>query len=127
MPRFKFKYRTWVTIVAIIGLIGGAGFGALRTWEAELFGGEEPAAQTQAAGARAAAGGGQFAAGGQAGQRGTGGQTAQQGAGGQAGQGAGAATTGGAAAGARQGGGTLALAVRAVRPVVAAPLGRSSP
>ena len=62
MPRFKFKYRTWVTIVAIIGLIGGAGFGALRTWEVELFPGDEPAAQTQAAGARAAAGGGQFAA-----------------------------------------------------------------
>ena len=108
MPRFKFKYSTWVIIVAIVGLVGGAGFGAVRTWEAELFGGEEPAAQTQAQ-----TGGGQFAAG-QAGQRGAGGQTAQQSSGGQAGQGAGAATTGGAAAGARQagaagasGGGTL--------------------
>ena len=104
MRRFKFKYRTWVTIAAIIGLVGGAGFGAFRTWSAELFPGDEPAAQTQAAGARAAAGGGQFAAAGQGGQRSAGGQTAQQGAGGQAGQGTGAATTGGAAAGAGQGG-----------------------
>ena len=92
MARFKFKYRTWVITIAIIGLVGGAGFGAFRTWEAELFPGEEPAAQPQAAG------GGQFAAAGQGGQQGAGVQTAQQGAGGQAGQGA------GAAAGARQGG-----------------------
>ena len=97
MSRFKFKYSTWVIVVAIVGLVGGAGFGGFRAWSDELFPGEEPA-QTQAAGARAAAGG-------QAGQQGAGGQTAQQGAGGQAGQGAGAATTGGATAGASQGAG----------------------
>ena len=98
MSRFKFKYSTWVIVVAIVGLVGGAGFGGFRAWSDELFPGEEPA-QTQAAG------GGQFAAGGQAGRQGAGGQTAQQGAGGQAGQGAGAATTGGATAGASQGAG----------------------
>ena len=92
MPRFKFKYSTWVIIVAVLGLALGASGAALRTYSAELFPGEEPAAQTQAAGARGTAGGGQFAAAGQAGQRGTGGQAAQQ-------------STGGAPAGARQGGG----------------------
>ena len=98
MPRIKFKYSTWVIIVAVLGLAIGASGSALRTWSAELFPGEEPAAQTQAGGARGAASG-------QAGQRGTGGQAAQQGTGGQAGQGAGAATTGGGATtGARQGG-----------------------
>lgn len=100
MSRFKFKYRTWVITIAIIGLVGGAAFGAVQTWSAELFPGEEPVAQTQAQ-----TGGGQFAAG----------QAGQQGAAGQAGQGAGASTTGGgqfaaagagAGAGAQPGGGT---------------------
>ena len=80
MPRIKFKYSTWVIIVAVLGLAIGASGSALRTWSAELFPGEEPAAQTQAGGARGAASG-------QAGQRGTGGQAAQQGTGGQAGGG----------------------------------------
>ena len=126
MPRFKFKYRTWVTIVAIIGLIGGAGFGALRTWEAELFGGEEPAAQTQAAGARAAAGGGQFAAGSQARRRAPEGKQRSK---------APAAKPGRARVrrlpAARRPGqdrvAALVVPALAVRPGAAAPLGRSSP
>ncbi len=88
MSRFKFKYRTWVIIIAIFGLGCGASFAAVRTWSAELFPDQEPAAQTQAGGAAGARS-----------------QAAQQGAGGQAGQGAGAvATGGGATAGARQAG-----------------------
>ncbi len=86
MARFKLKYRTWIIIFSIIGLVGGASFAAVNTWSAELFPDQESAAQAQPGGPAAQRPSGQFAA---------------AGAGGQAGQGTGAAATG---AGARQAG-----------------------
>ncbi|MAG35541.1 MAG: hypothetical protein CL878_04755, partial [Dehalococcoidia bacterium] len=59
----RFKYSTWIIIVAIFGLGWGASFAAGLTWSARILPGQEPAAaQAQAAGARGAGGAGRFAA-----------------------------------------------------------------